>query len=47
MNIQIYNAQRKEFIDLCPGTYDKVKDRSKLPVIIPKVGFIMGVMYGI
>ena len=47
MNIQIYNAQREEFIDLRPGAYGKVEDRSKLPVIIPKVGFIMVVTYGI
>ena len=47
MNIQMYNAEWEEFIDLDPGAYDKVEDRSKLRVIIPKVSFIMHVTYGI
>ena len=44
INIQIYNAKWQEFIDIDPGAYDKVEDRSKLRVIIPKVSFIMHVI---
>lgn len=45
MNKQIYNAEWEEYIDLDPD--DKVEDRSKLRVIIPKVSFTMHVTYGI
>ena len=47
INIQIYNAEWQEFIDRDPDAYDKVEDRSKLPVIILKVSFIIHVTYGI